>query len=418
MSNKDNGLFRENAVAKQAARLDGEVAIAQPLPSKVLFFTLLSVICISLAFLANASFHRKETVVGYLSPNTGTSKIISPTSGIISEFMVASGERVEKGQPIALITMPQLTADGASLVGELYRSTMTQLSLLDKRIDKENLAHQQALSSTNDEIAFSHQSLAQTQSQIVHATDRLRIQTQRYDNLVRLFGDGAIARIDVDTQEEQVIFLKQQVAELNVREQQQSNELNRLQQQLNILPTEHSQSIALLESEKASLSQQLTRNQASGEWLITAPNDGIVTNIALSIGASVRQQQYLMTIMPKDSPLKAVLLVPSRAYGFVEAGQSTKLRFDAFPYQQFGLFDGEVTYTSRYIVLPGEVEMPVRVDIPVYQVEVAMASQQISAYGQSVPLQPGMTISADIVLEKRSLLSWLFEPIISLKGRV
>ncbi len=47
-----------------------------------------------------------------------------------------------------------------------------------------------------------------------------------------------------------------------------------------------------------------------------------------------------------------------------------------------------------------------------------MATQSISAYGQSVPLQPGMTLSADIVLEERSLLSWLFEPIISLKGRV
>ncbi len=415
---KSNHLFRESAIKKQSARLDGEVAIAQPLPSKVLLFALLSVICITLVYLANASFHRKETVVGYLSPNAGTSKIISPTSGVISEFMVASGERVEKGQPIALIIMPQLTADGASLVSEVYSSIKTQMSLLDKRINKTISAHQQKIASTNDAIAFSQQSLAQTQAQITHATDRLRIQTQRYENLLRLFGDGAIARIDVDTQEEQVILLKQQVAELSVREQQQANEFNRLQQQLRILPTEHSQSIALLESEKARLSQQLTRNQASGELLITAPNEGVVTNIALSTGASVRQQQYLMTIMPQDSQLKAVLLVPSRAYGFVEAGQSTKLRFDAFPYQRFGLFDGEVTYTSRYIVLPGEVEMPVNIDTPVYQVEVQMASQQISAYGQSVPLQPGMTISADIVLEERSLLSWLFEPIISLKGRV
>ena len=132
----------------------------------------------------------------------------------------------------------------------------------------------------------------------------------------------------------------------------------------------------------------------------------------------MRQQQYVMTVMPESDALRAILLVPSRAYGFVAEGQDTKIRFDAFPYQRFGLFDGKVIKTSDYIVMPGEVDMPVVIHTPVYKVEVAMASQSISAYGQLVPLQPGMTISADIVLEERSLLSWLFEPIISLKGRV
>jgi membrane fusion protein len=47
-----------------------------------------------------------------------------------------------------------------------------------------------------------------------------------------------------------------------------------------------------------------------------------------------------------------------------------------------------------------------------------MASQHIRAYGNTVPLQSGMLLSADIVLEQRSLLAWLFEPVLSLKGRL
>jgi membrane fusion protein len=113
---------------------------------------------------------------------------------------------------------------------------------------------------------------------------------------------------------------------LHVNEQQQANQLASLQMQQRTLPNEHAQTIALLESEKARLSEQLTRNQASGEWLITAPKSGTVTNIALTQGASIRNQQYLLTVMPEHNALKAILLVPSRAFGFVEAGQPTKSR--------------------------------------------------------------------------------------------
>ena len=90
-----------------------------------------------------------------------------------------------------------------------------------------------------------------------------------------------------------------------------------------------------------------------------------------------------------------------------------RLRFDAFPYQRFGSYQGQVIKTAQAIVLPNEVDMPVTVQEPVYRVEVQLESQQIRAFNNDVPLQSGMLLSADIVLEQRSLLAWLFEPIFS-----
>ena len=72
----------------------------------------------------------------------------------------------------------------------------------------------------------------------------------------------------------------------------------------------------------------------------------------------------------------------------------------------------------KAILLPTEVDMPVSLTEPVYQVNVQLDQQQIAAYGEQVPLQAGMLLSADIVLEQRSLLSWLFEPLFSLRGRL
>ena len=170
------------------------------------------------------------------------------------------------------------------------------------------------------------------------------------------------------------------------------------------MPGEQQQQLTLVDSELSRLSQQYTELSARGEMLITAPISGSVTNLVAETGANVRAELPLLTIMPDNAELQAILLVPTRAYGFVMPGQRTRLRFDAFPYQRFGLYEGEVIKTAQAIVLPGEVDMPVAVQEPVYRVQVALGQQEIRAYGNTVPLQSGMLLSADIVLEQRSML--------------
>jgi len=174
----------------------------------------------------------------------------------------------------------------------------------------------------------------------------------------------------------------------------------------------------VLDSDISRLEQQKIELDARGQLLLTAPVNGRVTNLVAEIGNSIHSAAPLLTIMPENAQLQAILLVPTRAYGFVMPGQLTRLRFDAFPYQRFGLYEGEVIKTAQAIVLPNEVDMPVAVQEPVYRVAVALSQQEIRAYGTTVPLQSGMSLSADIVLEQRSLLAWLFEPILSLKGRL
>ena len=80
----EQGLFRVNALKQQAAKLDGDVIIAQPLSSSVLTLVLLLLVALLVSFLALSSFHRKETVSGYLKPDLGLAKVSSPRPGIVS----------------------------------------------------------------------------------------------------------------------------------------------------------------------------------------------------------------------------------------------------------------------------------------------------------------------------------------------
>jgi membrane fusion protein len=126
-----------------------------------------------------------------------------------------------------------------------------------------------------------------------------------------------------------------------------------------------------------------------------------------------------MTLLPADSPLEATLLVPVRAAGFLAAGQTLHIRYDAFAYQKFGLQTGRILEITAGTLLPGDqANLPLQVAEPVFRVTALPLDDSVAAYGRDILLKPGMTLSADILMEKRSLLQWLLEPLHSLRGRM
>jgi membrane fusion protein len=94
------------------------------------------------------------------------------------------------------------------------------------------------------------------------------------------------------------------------------------------------------------------------------------------------------------------------------------LRYDAFPYERFGQYRGSVADIGRNVWAPGDRVGPVSVREPVYRVDVNLERQAVSALGQEFGLRPGMVVNADLLLEKRTILEWIFEPVLQLKGRV
>jgi membrane fusion protein len=100
------------------------------------------------------------------------------------------------------------------------------------------------------------------------------------------------------------------------------------------------------------------------------------------------------------------------------------LRYHAYPYQKFGHHEGVVTNVSRAAVSPGELPSQLAgltslygANEPVYRLTAGLASQTITAYGQPMPLQPGMQLEADVIIEKRRLIEWVLDPLFTLTGK-
>jgi membrane fusion protein len=178
------------------------------------------------------------------------------------------------------------------------------------------------------------------------------------------------------------------------------------------------------------LKQQSSDNEARRQLVVRAEVPGRFTGMLVGVGQAVSAEQRLASLLPQDSRLEAELYVPTRAAGFVRPGTPVLLRYDAFPYQKFGQFRGRVRDVSMTTVPLSELQQAASASPsqsgqaaltpsePVYRVRVQIDAQSVLAAGHAYPIKPGMQLSATLVLEHRTLVEWVLEPVFGLSSRL
>jgi membrane fusion protein len=91
--------------------------------------------------------------------------------------------------------------------------------------------------------------------------------------------------------------------------------------------------------------------------------------------------------------------------------------YDAFPYTRFGPGFATVSTISNAVLRPEEVSAAVKAKEPVYRVIASLENFAVKAYGHRLPLQSGMAFQADILLEDRTFLDLLLDPLRAATGR-
>lgn len=413
----DQGLFRAKALQAQQQRLEGQVSIVQPVSSSILCFCLVLIVFSLLLLLHEANFSRKETVQGYLKPSAGVVRIQSQRSAVLKQLYVEDGALVQAGQKLALLSSDEYLAAGHSLSAHLQSSVGLQLVLNKQKQHELIQSFEQQGQQLTAQINNVKQQLSDNQRQQQLLSERIELLAERLLSQQELAHKGHLPRQQLEQQQDQHLMLQQQLAEVQTLAQSILQQQIQWENQLQTLPLDQQRQLQQLQAERLQFEQQKTELLARGEVLLTAPVAGRVTNLVVSQGQQLQGAQVLMQLLPESGFLYAQLLVPTRAFGFIQPGQTTWLRFDAFPYQRFGLYQGEVSQLSKAVLIAQDPDSPVQIQEPVYQVQVRLEQQFIEAYGEQMPLQAGMLLSADIVLEQRSVLSWLLEPLVSLKGR-
>lgn len=371
-----------------------------------------------LVFVATAEYSRKETAVGSLVASGGAVRVAAMRGGVVADLKVAEGDRVGAGQPLFTVSSQQQLEAGGTLDRAVLASLETQVAVLKEQIasDPDRVAMERHRLDTAIASVQAEREALLAQREIMAA--RVQAAAERQRTFAGLVERGSVTRTALQELEEALLSRRQSLADLDRQVAAIEKELGQVQLQREQLPVQQAERLAGWRLSLADRERQQAEVRAQGAQVITAPVSGKVTALQIRAGQVVDPNRPLLTLLPDGPGLKAEVYVPSRAIGFVAPGQAVRLMVDAFPFQRFGTVSGTVETVSQAVLAPGDVIGRVVLTEPAYRATVRLDRQSIDAFGQPVDLQPDMSLKADIILEGRSLIAWLFEPILSVRGRM
>jgi membrane fusion protein len=409
-------LFRQEAVDFQRhIREWGQVALLQPLSIKVTTWFIAVAVALIISFLFFGQYSRKETVVGYLTPTSGTSKVFVPQLGTIREIHINEGQQVHEGQPLLTIDTNQIAANGLDVNATMLDTLRSQKELLNGQIaaeEQRTKSERERLTAMIDGLEIEK---SQLEAQLKIQGERILIEEEFVASAAQLRKEGYMA--DADFKRRQVGFFeqKQSLSSLNQQLAARQNQLTETHYSLQQLPTVMAGKIQGLRSELATTEQRIAEISGRRAYVIRAPAAGRVSMLQATLGQFADPRRLQMEIVPNESIMQAELFVPARGIGFVQPGQEVRILYEAFPYQQFGTYSGRVLKVSQTILTKSDTVGPIELKEPAYRITVALDRQDIDAYGKKIPLQADMLLRADLILEKRSLISWLLDPLLSVR---
>lgn len=409
-------LFRQEAIDFQRhSREWGQVALLQPLSINFTtwFITIAVALIISTLFLGQYS--RKETVGGYLTPTSGTSKIFVPQRGTIREIQVNEGQQVREGQPLLTIDTDQIAANGLDVNASMLDTLRSQKDLLTGQIAAEEQRTKSERERLTAMINGLEIEISQLEAQLTIQGERIRVEEDFVASAAELKKEGYMADADFKRRHVALLEQKQNRSSLNQQLTARRNQLTETRYSLQQLPTVMAGKIQVLRSELATTEQRIAEVSGRRAYVIRAPASGRVSTLQATVGQFADPRRLQMEIVPNESVLQAELFVPTRAIGFVRPGQEVRILYEAFPFQQFGTYSGRVLKISQTILTKSDTFGPIELKEPAYRITATLDRPDIDAYGKKIPLQADMLLRADIILEKRSLISWLLDPLLSVR---
>ncbi|HLX23935.1 MAG TPA: HlyD family efflux transporter periplasmic adaptor subunit [Usitatibacter sp.] len=414
-----SSLFRRESEQARSTRWLGKVVLIRPVSFAFMTAWALAFAVSLAAFFVFGEYTRKARVTGVLAPREGVARILAPQSGVVEAVHAKEGGRVRKDEPMIVLGDGRTARDrgelGAAVIlrlEERRRALLEQRAFAIAAAGAEQASYAQRRSGLANEIA-------QLESEIATQRARLGLASRGVDRANRLEDIGFLSQAALDRERDTALDQESRLEQLQRARSSLLRDSAALEFDAAGASARGRAQVAAIEMQRASLDQERIERESQFHAAIVAPAAGTVATVLVEPGQMVVAGTPLVAIVPSNATLEALLYAPSRSIGFVHEGEEVLLRYLAYPHQKFGMHRATIVAVSRNPMLPGELGFtPVDgTREPVYRIKAALDSQAINAYDRLEQLQPGMQFEADILLDRRRLIEWIFEPLLGLAGR-
>jgi membrane fusion protein len=411
-------LFRQEAIDATRATLVGRVLAAHRLPFAVLSAMAAGITIAIVCWGVWGQYTRKAHVSGYLAPTAGVIKVYAGQAGTLIEKQVQEGQKVARGDTLFVLSTERGSPETPASQTAAIEAIRQRQAALTREVESQAGIARLQVAGTQQRLRRMEAERRELQSAEANQRQRVESAERAFARYESLGAQRFLPEAQVEQKRDELLDQRGRLSEILRDQASLERELESLRQDLASAELRATHERSKLDREKAQLSQELTEHQSRRTIVITAPADGIATAVLADRGQATGAQTLLLSILPAGTQLEAKLLVPSRSIAFIAPGDHVSLRYQSFPYQRFGTFKGQVTEIPRSMVAPGEADGPVALQESAYRVTVKIEAQAVRTERSEVPLQPGMQLDADIWLERRRLVEWLFEPLLTVARRV
>lgn len=371
------------------------------------------------AVVAAAVVSVPETVAGpfVLVPERGADPVRSAREGTVGDVRAVEGQAVTKGATMFVIHSQSVGDRSAEM-----RALAMQMNGADQRMTNAKSEH--ASQQHADELEAKRLDGKLAALDRVSALKRKQLETTR--DLAAKFKKGEQQGIVGGLDAERLVLdagqLETEVEAAMSDQDETRSTLAKLRQDTTTRAVQYRELIRSLEQERdiARVRLESMRGQsmgAGGDLVVSAPCSGTVLRVMVSApGAVVQAGDALGEVACAGERLQVELALGQQAVARVREGQGAKLLFDAFPYQRFGVRFGRVRWVGPATALPASSSVDVSaVEARAFRALIDGDDSSIVVNGEARPLLVGMRGNARVVVGRRSLMSFAFEPLRALR---
>ena len=353
---------------------------------KAVTWSLIGTTALGIGWLAIARTEEVVVATGKLDPIGNVKNVRIPPGGVVEAILVKNGQRVSKGE--ALIRLDQeSSSEKLKSLSKSVEEKSTQIGQKQQQLQLKKLERERTGELNREQLATTRANL--------------QLQQEILNRLASLASEGGVKDIEFLQQRNKVQELK---GELTKRELDGRRQINQIDQQIEQLNAE----LAGLRSERAQLNANLTEVRVTNKnETLRAPVDGIIFDLKLNNPGFISQamsSEVMLKVVPFNT-LEADVMIPSNKIGFVREGQPADISIDSFPASDFGVLEGTVESVGSDALPPDPQQMRQEYTYPAV---ITLKSQQLKLKsGKKLPLQVGMSLTANIKLRSVSYLQLL-----------
>jgi hemolysin D len=366
------------------------------------------------------------TAKGRLEPRGKTMRLDAAIAGAVAKVNVKEGQTVRAGDRLVelnadLIRNQQLQAQ-TKLESQLNR--LAQLQAMGRQLEVSRQTQRlQVQAQLNEQLAerdrttsrLNYYETAQDLTRQVLKQDRTR--ATRFREFHRV---GIITGVQAEDAERVALETQQRVSQIGsdraqaqaeLQKQASTSERIRREGEVTLLASGRQQQEAQAELAQLRTDIEQTRHQIAAlnlqlkQTVITVPIAGTIFQLPVQRpGAVVQPGEQIATIAPLGTPLILRAKLTSRESGFVKVGLPVKIKFDAYPFQDYGIITGKVRWIAP------DAQPPAAGQEAVYDVEIILDQTFIRAGDKILALSAGQTASAEIVIRQRRVVDFFLDP--------